>query len=49
MPAEHGRKLAKLLPRGRLVEIADSYALVPLDQPAQLGTLIREFAGEPRV
>ncbi|MGH2885747.1 MAG: alpha/beta fold hydrolase, partial [Solirubrobacteraceae bacterium] len=30
MPPEHGRRLADLLPQGRLVEIADSYTLIPL-------------------
>jgi pimeloyl-ACP methyl ester carboxylesterase len=35
MPPEHGRMLADLLPDGRLVEIADSYTVVPLDQPQQ--------------
>lgn len=43
MPPEHGRRLAELLRHGRLVEIADSYTLVPLDQPAKLAQLIREF------
>ncbi|MFI0907082.1 alpha/beta fold hydrolase [Streptomyces sioyaensis] len=43
MPPEHGRRLAELLPHGRLVEIADSYTLVPLDQPTKLAQLIREF------
>jgi pimeloyl-ACP methyl ester carboxylesterase len=43
MPPEHGRRLAGLLPHGRLVEIADSYTLVPLDQPLQLAREIREF------
>lgn len=45
MPPAHGRRLAELLPRGRHVEVPDSYTLVPLDQPARLATLIREFAG----
>jgi pimeloyl-ACP methyl ester carboxylesterase len=45
MPPEHGRRLAGLLPRGRLVEVADSYTLIPLDQPARLADLIAEFAG----
>jgi pimeloyl-ACP methyl ester carboxylesterase len=35
MPPGHGRRLAGLLPSGRLVEVADSYTLVPLDQPAR--------------
>ncbi|MFC4950881.1 alpha/beta fold hydrolase [Pseudonocardia sp. GCM10023141] len=43
MPLEHGRRLAQLLPQGRLVEVADSYTLIPLDQPALLASLIREF------
>jgi pimeloyl-ACP methyl ester carboxylesterase len=50
MPPQHGRRLAELLPRGRLVEVADSYTLVPLDQPVTLAGLVRDFArqsGEP--
>lgn len=43
MPPDHGRRLAKLLPHGRLVEIADSYTLIPLDQPVALARAIREF------
>jgi pimeloyl-ACP methyl ester carboxylesterase len=43
MPPEHGRRLADLLPQGRLVEVADSYTLVPLDQPAALAELIGDF------
>lgn len=43
MPPAHGRRLADLLPRGRLVEVADNYTLVPLDQPARLAQLVREF------
>jgi pimeloyl-ACP methyl ester carboxylesterase len=44
MPLEHGRRLAEILPHGRLVEVADSYTLVPLDQPAELAGSIRSFA-----
>jgi pimeloyl-ACP methyl ester carboxylesterase len=44
MPPEHGSRLAGLLPQGRLVEIADSDTLVPLDQPAKLAAAIREFS-----
>jgi pimeloyl-ACP methyl ester carboxylesterase len=47
MPPEHGRRLAELLPHGRLVEIADSYTLIPLDQPAGLAQAIREFTHAP--
>jgi pimeloyl-ACP methyl ester carboxylesterase len=43
MPPEHGERLAALLPQGKLVEVADSYTLLPLDQPAELARLIREF------
>lgn len=43
MPPEHGRRLAALLPRGRLVEIDDSYTLVPLDRPTELARVIRKF------
>ena len=34
--AEHGSRLAGLLPQGRLAEVDDSYTLIPLDQPARL-------------
>jgi pimeloyl-ACP methyl ester carboxylesterase len=43
MPLEHGRRLAELLPQGRLVAIADSYTLIPLDQPTALAQAIDEF------
>src|SRR6516162_9838627 len=43
MPPEHGRRLAGLLPDARLVEVADSYTLIPLDQPARLASIVREF------
>jgi pimeloyl-ACP methyl ester carboxylesterase len=43
MPPEHGRRLAELLPQGQLEEVEDSYTLIPLDQPARLAQLIREF------
>ena len=43
MPPEHGRRLAELLPQGRLVEVEDSYTLIPLDQPASFAGAIREF------
>jgi pimeloyl-ACP methyl ester carboxylesterase len=46
MPLDHGRRLAELLPQGRLVEIADSYTLIPIDQPAELAGAIREFVRE---
>jgi len=43
MPPEHGRLLAELLPHGRLVEITDSYTLIPLDQPTRLAEAIQQF------
>jgi pimeloyl-ACP methyl ester carboxylesterase len=46
MPPEHGRRLAELLPQGRLVEIPDSYTLIPLDQPARLAEAIEQFTHE---
>jgi len=47
MPPAHGRRLAALLPRARLVEIPDSYTLIPEDQPIRLAALIREFVSSP--
>jgi pimeloyl-ACP methyl ester carboxylesterase len=43
MPREHGRRLAELLPQGRLVEIPDSYTLIPEDQPDALAGHMREL------
>jgi pimeloyl-ACP methyl ester carboxylesterase len=43
MPREHGPRLAELLPHGRLVEIEDSYTLIPEDQPEELTRHLREF------
>ena len=43
MPPEHGHRLARLLPCARLVEVDDSYTLIPLDQPQRLAQIIREF------
>jgi pimeloyl-ACP methyl ester carboxylesterase len=43
MPPDQGRRLAELLPQGRLVEVDDSYTLIPEDQPAQLAAAIRDF------
>lgn len=46
MPPDHGRRLAELLPKGRLVQVDDSYTLIPLDQPTLLARIIREFISE---
>lgn len=43
MPIEHGRRLAKLFPDARLVEIEDSYTLIPEDQPDVLAAHLRDF------
>lgn len=43
MPAEHGPRLAELVPNGRYVEIPDSRTLVPLDQPGVLAGIVRDF------
>jgi len=43
MPLEHGRRLADLLPHGQLIEVTDSYTLIPEDQPDVLARAIRQF------
>lgn len=43
MPREHGPRLAELLPQGRLVEIPDSYTLIPEDQPDLLASHLRSL------
>jgi len=43
-PVDHARRLAAVFPNARLVEIADSYTFVSLDQPERLAALIREHA-----
>lgn len=44
MPAEHGPRLAALFPQGRLVEVDDSYTLVPVDRPELLATELSRLA-----
>ena len=46
MPPEHAHRLVELLPQGRLVEIEDSYTLIPLDQPQRLAEAIAAFTAE---
>ncbi|MGZ4265554.1 MAG: alpha/beta fold hydrolase [Solirubrobacteraceae bacterium] len=41
-----GARLAAAFPNARLVEVFDSYTLVPIDQPKALAAALREFAGE---
>ncbi len=43
MPAEHGERLAGLLPNGQLRFVDDAYVLVMLDQPERTAEAIREF------
>jgi pimeloyl-ACP methyl ester carboxylesterase len=43
MPPAHGRRLADLLPHGQLIEVVDSYTLIPEDQPDVLARAIRQF------
>lgn len=43
MPWAHADRLAALLSDSRLVEIADSYTLIPEDQPERLAREIREL------
>jgi pimeloyl-ACP methyl ester carboxylesterase len=47
MPPEHARRLAEVLADARVVEVSDTYTLIPLDQPARLAQLIAEFVGGP--
>jgi pimeloyl-ACP methyl ester carboxylesterase len=42
-PPAHGQRWADLLPQGRLIEITDSYTLIPLDQPVELARAIHQF------
>ncbi|MEV6395051.1 alpha/beta hydrolase [Streptomyces sp. NPDC051907] len=46
MPREHGRRLAELLPQGRLLEIEDSCTLIAEDQPERLAQALRGFIAE---
>jgi len=48
MPPDHGRRLTNLIPNAKLIEIHDSYTLIPEDQPTQLARAIREFARDER-
>ena len=45
-PPTYGQRWAELLPHGQLIEVADSYALIPLDQPGELASAIRQFIQE---
>ena len=43
MPADHGDRLAALLPHGQLRQVEDAYVLVMLDQPEQTAREIGAF------
>ena len=43
-PPDHAHRLAAILPDARVEEVADSYSLMPIDQPARLAELIGTFA-----
>jgi pimeloyl-ACP methyl ester carboxylesterase len=43
MPIAHARRFAELFPDGRLVEIPNSYTLIPIDQPDLLASELRAF------
>ena len=43
MRPENGSRLAQALPHGRLVEVTDSFTLVPEDQPQICAKEIRSF------
>ena len=43
MPAEHGERLAALLPKGELRVVDDAYVLVMLDQPERTASEIAAF------
>jgi pimeloyl-ACP methyl ester carboxylesterase len=42
-PADHGDRLAALLPKGQLRYVDDAYVLVMLDQPERTALAIGEF------
>ncbi|WP_328588795.1 alpha/beta fold hydrolase [Rhodococcus sp. P1Y] len=43
MPIEHGRRLSRLYPNARLIELDDTYTLIPIDKPAELTSAIIDF------
>ena len=46
MPRDHGRRLAELLPEGKLVEIDDAYVLSMLDRPEAVAAEVTRFLSE---
>ncbi len=47
MPHRHAEQLVELFPQGQLVEVDDSYTLIPQDQPDLLASLMLEFLRSP--
>jgi pimeloyl-ACP methyl ester carboxylesterase len=45
-PRDHGRRLADLLPQGRIELVADSRTFIPEEQPERLVARVREFLAE---
>jgi hypothetical protein len=43
MRPANGRRLADAFPNALLVEVRDSYVLMPIDQPAALADTLRRF------
>ncbi len=46
MPREHGPRLVELFEHARLVEVEDSYTLLPEDQPGRLAAELRHFVAQ---
>ncbi|GAA1204247.1 alpha/beta fold hydrolase [Prauserella alba] len=46
MPRDHGPRLTELFPQGKLVEVADSYTLIPEDRPELLAATLGEFIAD---
>jgi pimeloyl-ACP methyl ester carboxylesterase len=47
MRPANGKRLADAFPNARLIEVPDSYVLMPIDQPAALARVVREFIDAP--
>ena len=43
---EHGRRLSEIIPGARLVEVDDSYTLMPLDRPDVVADHLAAFVAE---
>lgn len=47
MPIDHGRRLSQLYPNARLVELDDTYTLIPIDRPGDIVAEIESFVPHP--